>query len=246
MRSQHCLMLIFLALFSTVGLAGSAQSQSVVRLGEARVSLASGRATISLSGGARIDRIQLESLDHAVQVISATVMFADGRVQRLGGMTLAANSRSGEMGLGAAAAPKRLSLVFRPQIGEQTRIVVYGRIVEVRPTGPATSESSGSRRKAYRMSKGGRPVESAPADEGDGSSEPRAAENQERQRQEEARRQAEERARQEQYSRQQEAQQQAARSRSATAPPPVKRRRHPLRRPGLRTHPPSAVRLPAR
>ncbi|MEQ1712808.1 MAG: hypothetical protein ABL908_15590, partial [Hyphomicrobium sp.] len=61
-------MLIVVSLALLIGLCGNAQAQTVMRLGETRVSLASGRATVSLSGGVPIDRIQLESKNHAVQV----------------------------------------------------------------------------------------------------------------------------------------------------------------------------------
>ncbi len=153
MGSKHYLILFFLALVSVTGAGSEAQAQTIVRLGEARVALASGRATIFLSHGAPIDRIQLESMDHALQVISATVTFADGRVHALGGMALTINTRSGERVLGAPGAPIRLALVFRPQAGAQTRVVVYGRTVAAPPAAPTTSETSGSgRKKTYRMS----------------------------------------------------------------------------------------------
>lgn len=220
-RSQHYLVLFFLALVSVTGAGSEAEAQTSVRLGEARVALASGRATIILSHGAPIDRIQLESMDRAVQVMSATVTFADGRVHALGGMALTSNTRSGERVLGAPGAPIRLALVFRPQAGAQTRIVVYGRTVAAQPSAPTTSETSGSgRKKASRMSKGGRPVESPQANEADATSERRAAKNLEGLRQDEVRRQDEERARQE-YLRQRDVQRQAGNRRSATAPPPV-------------------------
>ena len=56
MRLKHCLMLIALAIVSTIGLDSGAHAQSVVRLGEASIALTSGRATINLSGGSPFDR----------------------------------------------------------------------------------------------------------------------------------------------------------------------------------------------
>ncbi len=218
MRSMHYSMLIVVTLALMIGLCGNAQAQSVMRLGETRVSLASGRATVSLSGGVPIDRIQLESKNHAVQVQSATVTFADGRVHVLGSMLLSPNSRSAEMALGGPGTPTRVVLVFQRQAGAYTGIVVYGHAAIARPSAPATSDSSGSSRKAYRMSKGARPIEAPNSNEVDTSSERKAAENQQRLQQEAAaRRLAEERARQE-YSRQGAARQQATGSPSVTSP----------------------------
>lgn len=218
MRSMHCSMLNVVTLALMIGLCGNAQAQSVIRLGEARVSLASGRATVSLSGGVAIDRIQLETKNHAVQLLSASVTFADGRVHVLGSMLLALNNRSTEMALGGPGTPTRLSLVFQRQPGAFTGIVVYGHAAIARPSAPATSDSSRSSRKAYRMSKGARPIEAPNPNEVDTSSERTAAENQQRQQQEAAARLlAEERARQE-YNRKGAAQQQATRSPPVTSP----------------------------
>ena len=193
MRLKHFLMLIALALVSPIGLDSDAHAQSVVRLGEARIALTSGRATINLSGGSPVDRIQLESTDHAVQVISAKMTFADGRVTSLGSLTLERASRSGELAVGTPGVPRRVELIFKRQSGARTRIVVFGHVVAAGPAAPTTSDAPGVARKAYRASKGARPVETPQAGEADAARERDAAEQSERLRQEAARRQAEER-----------------------------------------------------
>jgi esterase/lipase superfamily enzyme len=201
MHLKHFLMLIILALVSPFGLDSDAHAQSVVRLGEARIALTSGRATINLSGGSPVDRFQLESIDHAVQVISAKMTFADGRVTSLGSLTLERANRSGELVVGTPGVPVRVELVFRRQSGARTRIVVFGHVVAAQPAAPATSDAPGVARKAYRASKGARPVEAPQTNEAGAAREREAAEQSERLRQEAARRQAEERSRQEQVRR---------------------------------------------
>jgi esterase/lipase superfamily enzyme len=192
MHLKHFLMLIILALVSPIGLDSDAHAQSVVRLGEASIALTSGRATINLSGGSPIDRIQLESTDHAVQVISAKMTFADDRVTSLGSLTLERASRSGELAVGTPGVPRRVELIFKRQSGARTRIVVFGHVVAAGPAAPTTSDAPGVARKAYRASKGARPVETPQAGEADAARERDAAEQSERLRQEAARRQAEE------------------------------------------------------
>jgi esterase/lipase superfamily enzyme len=208
MRSKHFLLLILAMLVSAANFSGSVVAQSLVRLGEARIDLASGRAIISLSGAGSVDRIRLVSVDHSVHVTAASVTFADGRSQALGGMTLVPGVRSGERSVGVGGTPTRLTLVFRPQAGAPTTIVVFGRPAVERPAAPpATAEAPGNGRKAYRTTRRAPPAAEPQTDEAAASRGRDAARQQERPPQEEAKKQDEPRP--------------ADRSRSATVPTPA-------------------------
>jgi esterase/lipase superfamily enzyme len=200
MRPKHSWMFISFAFLMVIGYLDSALAQSAARLGEARVNLASGRAFVSLSGGS-IGSIQLESLDQAVSITSATLTFADGRTQSISGVSLSPRTRSGNLSVGTPGVPRSLLLTFAPKAGA-TRIAVYG-VAAAAPPPPSaeTSDASTStKRRAFRSMKGGnsditgRAETTSPANEPRGGAAPPDAAAQ-------AKRVADERVREEQMKR---------------------------------------------
>jgi esterase/lipase superfamily enzyme len=135
MRSKTISIWVLLWLTATVSWFGSAHAQTNRRLGEARVDLASGRAIISLGGGA-VDRMQVESIDRAVQITSVSVKYADGRTQYFGSLPLAPGQRSKDLVVRGASAAVAMTLEFRSQPGLQTGIVVYGHATVARHLDP--------------------------------------------------------------------------------------------------------------